>query len=106
MRRSSVRRRRSVGAFGHPRTLTAMALAAAGTAKSAAMAARRVIAEPSASICGEAARCGAAAGAKAAAGEKADAVAQRPSEAMERSPIVISILLSIFHCPTVLTHHL
>jgi len=64
---------------------TAMALAAAGTAKSAAMAARRVIAEPSASICGEAARCGAAAGAKAAAGEKADAVAQRPSEAMERS---------------------
>jgi hypothetical protein len=50
-----------------------MALAAAGTAKMAAKAARRE--KPSADICGEETRCGAATGEKLATGEKADAEA-------------------------------
>jgi hypothetical protein len=50
-----------------------MALAAAGTAKMAAKAARRE--KPSVDICGEETRCGAATGEKLATGEKADAEA-------------------------------
>ena len=64
-----------------------MALAAAGTAKMAAKAARRE--KPSADICGEETRCGAATGEKLATGEKADADAAKVARTM-RAVIEIS----------------
>jgi hypothetical protein len=62
-----------------------MALAAAGTAKMAAKAARRE--KPSADICGEETRCGAATGEKLATGEKADAEAAIAARTMRNIEI-------------------
>ena len=85
LRQPAVPRRQSGAVRGV--ALTAMALAAAGTAKMAAKAARRE--KPSADICGEETRCGAATGEKLATGEKADADAAKVARMM-RAVIEIS----------------
>ena len=93
LRQPAVPRRQSGAVRGV--ALTAMALAAAGTAKMAAKAARRE--KPSADICGEETRCGAATGEKLATGEKADADAAKVARTM-RAVIEISSRSQRFSC--------